>query len=1520
MKKQDFIKNIREDYSEERNTKRTLEGYAKSIETLADDLYAKDTHFIFELIQNAEDNSYNSEVIPFLHFTLKKLLNSETIVLLVENNENGFYEENVNSICKVGDSTKKKSAGFIGEKGIGFKSVFKITNCPSIFSNGFHFSLPKKDDETHLGYIVPSWVDQPPSWIDLSITNILLPLAKNISPKIIIDFLKEIAPETILFLTILKELKVSISLPGHEYEVFIKKETLTNSIIKLSYQLGGENVKEVLFWLNEKEFLRPENVTSEKRININRRTISVALPLDTDSNIEKLFAYLPVWENTGLPFLVNADFLLVSSREGLHENESWNIWLRDQISLVFSEGFLNALQSNQLTLEQKQSLYSTIPIAKPNKEFLNSIPEQIYDILRNEKSVLDKNGIAQFPKNTFIPYSGFRELLYAGHPKLLKNQTIVNAKLEVDYTKQLELINVKDLSPNDIEICFKDVAWLNSHCWSWLISCYQFLSGLNHYFDPENWPIIPISIAEKMNWLTPSSGEIFFKCSNKQISFLKEIPLSCRSELLFLPPDFYNLLKENKELISTLEEWGVKHFDEKKYLSKILSSITTDELLPKPDELINLTTFSIGIEKIEVPKKFPVISIEMKKVHTKEGLDFIFPDIDSNKNKINWLALYPKRKDQEHFCILSDRYFSNKNKGKIVSFFKKRGVQNFPRPKRRTEIEPPFLTPYEKTYFQKVSQAKYINQNFLPPTGILHYSAFSESKKVKISNLLISWLGKLKPNDYKLLEVRYRKMNRDHDKEFDSEFVHNLKQISWVPSEQGLKRPEQVFVRSNEIEDVFRENAPYLTEKLSEEIIEIFGIKTTLSTEDLIDQLYVKKKNDKSVSCDDLRWIYRKLERASDDELIRINKERLIYIPMNNSKICWVSPDECVWKKMNNKLSKRCNCLSDFYPELRNFFIEKLNVKEQLNSSDLIRILKNCLEEREQYDKDIIIEVYQQLTKECDENDIECLLSFRSVFIPKSKHWVSPNECIWIDDELEGSEHFSLEKIYPDLKEFFVNNLGIDEFLDEKSYADLWLQNQEENPSKKLIEKMYKKLRKSICSQEDDWVTDFLNKAMLYTTSDKFIEPIEIYLPNHAEIVDMFQDKINFAWKPPNDSWSSWNNFFLKFKLSPISDFTSMKLLNDPQEENITDENKYLTPAAIKMIASWIKENELDKYETLINNNVFDQLFTTVEVSVPQLLIQFSIESKGIKASKNYPIFWDIDTKKLYIKTDFEKDDLATHLARRIYGKTNFNLANWIENVLGSLDTKRLKKKNWNVPQEIIKLEKKIRKDLKKSIPTIPDSNITDEIPKVNTPEKRKTEYISVEDVNIEEGLVRAFDSSGKTEIDDSDQKKDDEPVKNPVQREEKKTEDLNESKKAPHLPPKIKITKSVVAKDPAIREALRNWYAGKCQICGETWAKRNGKPYFESIFLIKTSQGDWLEFEGNALCLCAKHAAQWQHATKIPKGDIINQIKSQKLQKEGGSNPPQIKFKLCGKLAILTYTEKHFVALRALINHKKSD
>ena len=76
---------------------------------ISKDLYSEVTHFIMELVQNADDNTYPEGVTPSLILELKGR------VLSIRCNEVGFSEANVRALCAVKASTKKDPSRYIGE-------------------------------------------------------------------------------------------------------------------------------------------------------------------------------------------------------------------------------------------------------------------------------------------------------------------------------------------------------------------------------------------------------------------------------------------------------------------------------------------------------------------------------------------------------------------------------------------------------------------------------------------------------------------------------------------------------------------------------------------------------------------------------------------------------------------------------------------------------------------------------------------------------------------------------------------------------------------------------------------------------------------------------------------------------------------------------------------------------------------------------------------------------------------------------------------------------------------------------------------------------------------------------------------------------------------------------------------------------------------------------------------------------------------------------------------------------------
>lgn len=116
--------------------------------------------------------------------------------------------------------------------------------------------------------------------------------------------------------------------------------------------------------------------------------------------------------------------------------------------------------------------------------------------------------------------------------------------------------------------------------------------------------------------------------------------------------------------------------------------------------------------------------------------------------------------------------------------------------------------------------------------------------------------------------------------------------------------------------------------------------------------------------------------------------------------------------------------------------------------------------------------------------------------------------------------------------------------------------------------------------------------------------------------------------------------------------------------------------------------------------------------------------------------------------------------------------------------------------------------------------------------------------------------------------------------------------------------------KDPVARAFLREQYGGRCQICGSSFRKRNGEPYFEGLYLVSRTKAQWIDRPGNIVCLCATCCAKFAHGSVVGS-DLLGQVE----QYCGfGVDQPALRFELCGEQVTLKFTEKHWVELEALL------
>lgn len=110
------------------------------------------THFPLELIQNADDEGANNLLFE---------VDEENGKLYVFDDGEGFDQEGVIAVCQQGQSPKdpRQQIGFMG---IGFKSIFEISDDVRIYSNDyrFGFSLEGEDGSGGLDAVTPHWVSE----------------------------------------------------------------------------------------------------------------------------------------------------------------------------------------------------------------------------------------------------------------------------------------------------------------------------------------------------------------------------------------------------------------------------------------------------------------------------------------------------------------------------------------------------------------------------------------------------------------------------------------------------------------------------------------------------------------------------------------------------------------------------------------------------------------------------------------------------------------------------------------------------------------------------------------------------------------------------------------------------------------------------------------------------------------------------------------------------------------------------------------------------------------------------------------------------------------------------------------------------------------------------------------------------------------------------------------------------------------------------------------------------------------
>ncbi|MBY0545222.1 MAG: DUF3883 domain-containing protein [Gammaproteobacteria bacterium] len=346
--------------------------------------------FVYEILQNANDAE--AKIISFF---------LDENYLLVSYDGVPFEKSDIERICDVSthDSAEQSSKVYnldkVGYKGIGFKSVFCVSESVTLISNDYQLRFDKEYWENEQGFKHPWQI------IPIPVNDVDLPLIDNIgSGAVNILMQKLIVPiskikfeiekicrehESILFLESIQQVRFFYKksrLILRKKEPQQRKGCMIQQIICLDDSISP-SVQRKWCCYSEKAVVIPQAVreqlsglsTAECPPKIkNAKKVKVFFAAEVDmketrlipSDKAKLYCALPTAVISGLYYLINANFLLNQDRT-LILNNAWNAFLLTEI------GYLQFKWLACLASEQGYDRY-TLHLISPKEQVLPEYP------------------------------------------------------------------------------------------------------------------------------------------------------------------------------------------------------------------------------------------------------------------------------------------------------------------------------------------------------------------------------------------------------------------------------------------------------------------------------------------------------------------------------------------------------------------------------------------------------------------------------------------------------------------------------------------------------------------------------------------------------------------------------------------------------------------------------------------------------------------------------------------------------------------------------------------------------------------------------------------------------------------------------------------------------------------------------------------------------------------------------------------------------------------------------------------
>lgn len=446
-------------------------------------LYTDRTHFIFELLQNAEDAGATKILFELFEDRLE-----------VKHDGRPFNELDVRGVCGVGEGTKAEDLTQIGKFGIGFKSVYAYTSAPEVHSGVEHFRIEHYVRPYKAATKVPD-----DSWTTLFVFAFDAPgLEPQTAMYEIAERLRNLSARTLLFLRKIKEIeyKLPAAKPGGFY---CRGKPVPSGQARRVTVIGQNNGQdEDESWL---VFERPLSVPD----GTDTVWVEIGFKLETNSKDQTesivrikespLVVYFPTEKLTRFGFLVHGPYRTTPSRDNIPKDDDWNTKLVEETALLLVDALQSLKEMGLLTV----ALLNALPIR------MDDFPENgmFYPIVKAVRNALMDQELLPADDRTFVSARNAKLARRAELRKFLTHDQLRELFQSKDDFKWLPGEITQDRTPDlhsylmselDVDEITPDgfarrisSSFLASQTDDWFIAFYKYLSDQEALWRSPRW-------------------------------------------------------------------------------------------------------------------------------------------------------------------------------------------------------------------------------------------------------------------------------------------------------------------------------------------------------------------------------------------------------------------------------------------------------------------------------------------------------------------------------------------------------------------------------------------------------------------------------------------------------------------------------------------------------------------------------------------------------------------------------------------------------------------------------------------------------------------------------------------------------------------------------------------------------------------------------------------------------------------------------------------------------------------------